>query len=144
MQLRIWKNRNAKDQDYEEDTQDTSNKVERFTCDVEGCKRSFRFKNDFLVHFRCHFTDELTCNQCNVTFTLKNGLGIHLLLHKNKWQFQCQHEGCEKLLIPKLAWSFHKVLIWKTNDSNAIIVLIKQIAVKVLIITSKLKIQDKI
>ena len=53
-------------------------------------------KEFFSQHFTSHFTSEFTYKQCNLKSTLKSGLKNHLLLHKNKRQFKCSHESCDK------------------------------------------------
>ena len=55
-----------------------------------------KYYKDFLQHFTNHFTGELTCEQCNVTFTRKCGLKINLLIHESKRQFKCPQDECDR------------------------------------------------
>ena len=101
---------------YEENDEDVqNNKVERFNCGFEGCKQSYKCKEQFLYHFRSHFTGELTCKQCNVTFKQKEGLRHHLLSHENKRQFICPNQGCDKAFNNKGNLNQHKVVHLKNK-----------------------------
>lgn len=57
---------------------DVKDGEERFTCDYEDCKQSYKQK--------CHFTEELTCKKCGKTFGIKNDLKNDLLSHESKRQ----------------------------------------------------------
>ena len=111
--------------DCEEDDQDVkdNDKVERFNCKFEACKQSYKHKNKFVEHFINHLTDEFTCKQCNSKFTLKDTLNRHLLLHENKRQIKCLHEGCSKTFNTKIGLNQHKVVhlenkLFKCNDCS--------------------------
>ena len=65
----------------------------------------------------------MTCKQCNATFTLKDDLKRHLLLHENERQFKCPHEGCDKIFNTKDDLDQHKVVhlenkLFKCNDCS--------------------------
>ena len=63
--------------------------------DYEDYKHSFKRK-DFSQNFISDFIGELTCKSCGKTFTYKINLKDHLMNYKNKRQFKCQHDGCDK------------------------------------------------
>ena len=123
---------NVKDENYkmklydcEEDDQHVkdNNKLERFNCEFESCKQSYKNKTHFVQHFISHLTDEFTCKKCNSKFTLRNGLNEHLLLHKNKQQIKCPHKGCDKTFNTKRYLNRHKVVhlenkLFKCNDCS--------------------------
>lgn len=108
----------ANDEEYElkydcegdEDEDGKDKRVERFRCDFEECKQSYKRKEKLSQHFTSHFTGELTCKQCNATFTSKESLKRHLLIHENKRQFKCPHEGCDKTFNTRDGFNSHKTV----------------------------------
>lgn len=61
---------NVKDEDYSENNEwykDDDDVIDgrgkRFTCDFEGCKKSYKWKAHFADHFASHFTDDSTCKR---------------------------------------------------------------------------------
>ena len=73
-----------------------------------------------------HFTDELTCRKCEITFGCKQSLKNHLLIHENQRQLKVvTNEGCDKDSIIKITCINIKLFI-QINNSNAMNVFIKE------------------
>ena len=71
-------NENDCHEDIDQDDTD-----ERFICDFEGCKQVYKKKEQFVYHFKSHFTGSLTCKECGQMFGL-NQNKQRMLSHKNK------------------------------------------------------------
>jgi KRAB domain-containing zinc finger protein len=70
----------------------------RFTCDVEGCDKSYSFKNGLSMHIKSiHEGDGHRCEQCDKNFSTKQHLTHHTkTVHLSERQFVCSVESCGK------------------------------------------------
>ena len=61
-----------------------------FVCDIDGCAKTFVFKNNFNRHRNTHYPGRLTCNLfgCKKRFKRKKHLNRHMGLYK------CRSDGC--------------------------------------------------
>jgi hypothetical protein len=69
-----------------------------FECDFNGCKKSFKNKNNLRNHKKIHFGKMFACvwPLCKFQTKYRGGLKRHLLTHSEERKFKCHYEGCDK------------------------------------------------
>ncbi|KAF2465101.1 uncharacterized protein BDR25DRAFT_380184 [Lindgomyces ingoldianus] len=77
--------------------------VRRFTCEKEGCGRSFTRAEHLQRHLLNHSTGDHTCARCRAHFKRKDLLERHMARHRQKDE-EAGAEGCGVLNTRKRMW----------------------------------------
>ncbi|KAI0550175.1 hypothetical protein F4679DRAFT_595056 [Xylaria curta] len=83
----------------------------RFTCDKQGCNKTFASKAVLRKHQRTHMSRTiLACDElgCDKTFVTKEGLQKHKIRHTGK-RFTCDKQGCNKTFFSNYELISHKL-----------------------------------
>jgi uncharacterized Zn-finger protein len=71
-------------------------KLDRFKCTFEGCKKVFSQKYRLMIHVRSHQgIKPFKCSQCSKTFVEKANLKVHIRTHTGERPYQCDFENCQ-------------------------------------------------
>ena len=77
-------------------------KTRLFTCNHQGCNKSFRDEESNIRHALKHSLEEsnskakFVCGKCLRNFSTKQSLREHRYTHSGKKTFKCQEPGCGK------------------------------------------------
>ncbi len=68
-----------------------------YKCNYHGCFKNFKAYGHLRDHIKRHYNIKpFTCEICNTSFTRKNTLKTHYLVHSGEKPHQCTFEGCKK------------------------------------------------
>ena len=77
--------------------QRTDKQVRRFSCNYDGCNKSFHKSDHLRTHIRTHTGERpYQCSVCNRGFGDLANLRRHCRIHTGSRPFKCTVEGCEK------------------------------------------------
>lgn len=62
-----------------------------FTCEVQGCFKTFHHLTSFIMHGKCVHSDErsFTCEICSKSFKTRSNLNVHIKMHNNQRDHNC-------------------------------------------------------
>ncbi len=78
----------------------------QFKCYIKGCKKEFRYKNQYIHHIRSiHKLNPYVCEICGYSTDRKYNLTLHMRIHTGKKPYKC--EFCQKTFVSKGELNIH-------------------------------------
>lgn len=78
-------------QQPETDSQHEEKKEKLFTCNVDGCSKTFQRLTSFITHGKCVHSEDrpFTCDICSKSFKTSSNLNVHIKMHNNQRDHHC-------------------------------------------------------